>query len=74
MKLKINKGGNEVDYSTKLQEEAQLSKQFANELIFENIILWNEVLLLRKELKELKRLHRWWEGDTDRARIINKES
>jgi hypothetical protein len=56
------------------KREVQVRKEFAQELIFENISLWEEVLLLRKELKELKRLHRWWKGDTDRALIINKES
>jgi hypothetical protein len=60
----------------KPQVEAQVDKDFVEELIYENISLWDENIMLyfenlrlRKELEELKRLERWWCGDGVRKRV-----
>jgi hypothetical protein len=53
----------------------KLDKQFVEELIYENIKLYdqnNRLLFenyrLREDLKELKRLERWWRGE-DRQKL-----
>jgi regulator of replication initiation timing len=59
-----------------LQAEAQVDKDFVEELIYENISLWEENIMLyfenmrlRKELQELKRLERWWGGEGVSKRV-----
>jgi regulator of replication initiation timing len=60
--------------------EEKTGRQFIEELIYENINLYDENLRLiiennrlREELKELKSLERWWRGEetkkTDRGYV-----
>lgn len=44
-------------------DEFRQNKEFIDELICENIWLHFENNRLRKSLKELKRLERWWKGE-----------
>jgi hypothetical protein len=59
-----------LEINNKPQSEAQEKKEFALELTYENIKLIDQNIRLmlenyrlKEDLKELKRLDRWWKGE-----------
>lgn len=51
-----------MEINNKPQREAQEKKDFVLELTYENIRLMLENYRLKEDLKELKKLERWWKG------------